>query len=135
MHRTKCWHSYRLLLLALIPAIAVFLFRGSSGLAQTPAKAPAEETVCDGQVGAAFGLCNAYCEAMDCDADRPQASATACNAVSQRFEKLTGTLPPCTCPCLAFPEFADVINGTNTRISACTILDLGGGGDDWRVRQ
>jgi hypothetical protein len=25
---------------------------------------------------------------------------------------------------LVFPEFADVINGTNTRVSACTIFDL-----------
>src|SRR5262245_6636164 len=129
MQRTKGWHGSRLLLRALIPAIAVFLFRGSSGLAQTPDRgAPAEETVCDGQVGAAFGLCNAYCEAMDCDTDSPQASATACDAVFRGFEKLTGTPPPCTCPCLVFPEFADVINGTNTRISACTILDLGGEG-------
>jgi hypothetical protein len=29
---------------------------------------------------------------------------------------------------LVFPEFADVVNGTNTRISACTILDPGGEG-------
>ena len=30
--------------------------------------------VCDGESGRAFGLCNAYCEAMDCDWD-PNASA------------------------------------------------------------
>jgi len=36
--------------------------------AQTPDETtPAEETVCDLYEGAAFGLCNAYCEAMDCD--------------------------------------------------------------------
>jgi len=126
MQRTKCRHSYRLLRLALIPAIAVFLFGGSSGLAQTPDNhAPAKATVCDGQVGAAFGLCNAYCEAMDCDTDSPRASEKACDVVYQKFAKLTGTPPPCACPCLVFPEFADVISGTNTSISACTILNLG----------
>ena len=38
---------------------------------------PSMETVCDGQSGAAFGLCNAYCEAMDCDSPDPQASPQA----------------------------------------------------------
>ena len=37
---------------------------------------PHQETVCDSETGAAFGLCNAYCEAMDCESASPQASAT-----------------------------------------------------------
>src|SRR5260221_520465 len=49
-----------------------------AALAQTPdGMPPARETICDNESGAAFGLCNAYCEAMDCDSASPQASATA----------------------------------------------------------
>lgn len=71
-------------------------------LAQTAdGSTPAEETVCDSEVGAAFGLCNAYCEAMDCDSLNPQASETACTKVFGKFENITGTPPPCEnlCPC------------------------------------
>ncbi len=62
---------------------------------------PAEETVCDGQSGAAYGLCNAYCEAMDCDSDSPNANQSACDKVGTKFENITGEIPPCevTCPC------------------------------------
>jgi len=42
-----------------------------------------------------MALCNAYCEAMDCDSDEPQASDTACDKVLDRFEQATGSLPPC----------------------------------------
>jgi len=48
--------------------------------AQTPdSQTPAQETACNGQTGAAYGLCTSYCEAMDCDSAAPAASATACN--------------------------------------------------------
>ena len=33
---------------------------------------PAVETVCDGLADELFGLCNAYCEAKDCDSDNPK---------------------------------------------------------------
>ncbi len=68
---------------------------------------PAEETVCDHLSGAAFGLCNAYCEAMDCelldDGDPftfPNASAQACLKVKDNFIKITGqaSLPCDICP-------------------------------------
>ena len=43
------------------------LFAGAL-LGQTPdGQTPATETACELESGAAFGLCNAYCEAMDCD--------------------------------------------------------------------
>ena len=55
------------------------------------------QDACEGQTGAAFGLCNAYCEAMDCDSDDPQASDQACVHVLDNFVKLTGTeIPPCS---------------------------------------
>lgn len=57
---------------------------------------PSTETVCDeeGLTGSALGLCNAYCEAMDCDTN-PKASESACNRVLDIFQKTTGGDPPC----------------------------------------
>ena len=55
-----------------------------------------EEEGCDDLVGAAFGLCNAYCEAMDCDGE-PQASERACDKVLSNYEKITGeSMPLCS---------------------------------------
>jgi hypothetical protein len=62
---------------------------------------PAEETACNGQSGAAYGLCTSFCEAMDCDSTAPAASPTACNKVYDKFLQLTGAAPPCSCPCSA----------------------------------
>lgn len=89
----------------------------SAGLAQakTPdGQTPSEETICDDQIGAAFGLCTAYCEAMDCDSDAPHASPTACSRVRAQFERVTGQPLPCeaTCPCVeVLPLFQAFVNG------------------------
>src|SRR6476469_605060 len=77
-------------------------------------KPPSQETVCDGQTGATFGLCNAYCEAMDCDSPNHEASDTACAAVKRNYERKTGQPLPCEieCPCVKqFPLFADLASG------------------------
>ena len=66
--------------------------------ASTPdGETPAVEEICSDHAGAAFGLCNAYCEAMDChlgwDFDAtttPKASPTACAKVESRFFQITG---------------------------------------------
>ncbi|MCP3961581.1 MAG: hypothetical protein GY719_27380 [bacterium] len=76
---------------------------------------PSVEEDCDiyrNQPGPAFGLCNAYCEAMDCelanDGDpntNPNANERACERVLARFVDATnGDDPPCEgageeCPC------------------------------------
>jgi hypothetical protein len=87
-------------------ALAFFLALGV--LAVTPAShaqtadgmTPAEETVCDGQPGALWGLCVAYCEAMDCDSESPLADEQACERVLANYMKKSGgELPPCP-PCL-----------------------------------
>lgn len=76
---------------------AIFISVGTV-YAQTPdGETPAEETVCDAEAGAAFGLCSAFCEAMDCGSDSPLASAKACEKVGDNFEKITGGPPPCMC--------------------------------------
>ena len=75
---------------------AMVLGMGTAAFAQTPdGETPAEETICDGQVGAAFGLCNAYCEAMDCDSVDAQASPIACEKVATKYMNITGAMPPC----------------------------------------
>jgi hypothetical protein len=52
---------------------------------------PAEEQVCEeaGLMGAAFGLCVAYCEANDCDLDP---DAQACARLRANYAKITGEL-------------------------------------------
>jgi hypothetical protein len=62
---------------------------------------PAQESVCNGQTGAAYGLCTAFCEAMDCDSTAPAASPTACSRVLDNFVRVAGQQPPCLCPCAA----------------------------------
>ena len=67
---------------------------------------PAQEHVCDGQVGRAFGLCNAYCEANDCDSDEANAAPRACDELKARWYAATDGDPiPCEpvngCACSA----------------------------------
>jgi len=57
---------------------------------------PSRETVCNGLSGAAFGLCNAFCEAQDCDV-HPRPS---CDHLRRNFQKITGSS---AFPCEATP--------------------------------
>lgn len=70
-------------------------------VAQTPdGQTPATESVCNEAAlgGALKGLCNAYCEALDCDGN-PSASVVACEAVRGKFlSKAGGLEPPCLIP-------------------------------------
>jgi hypothetical protein len=57
---------------------------------------PAVETVCDGLEGDMFGICNAYCEAMDCDNPDHKASDKACYKKAQRWAAIAeGKVIPC----------------------------------------
>jgi hypothetical protein len=111
----------------LILSLALLLLCTGAGaaLAQTPDDLPpALETVCDMESGAAYGLCNAYCEAMDCDSDNPSASETACSKVKNKFTNITGRDLPCAaaiCPCEGIPEWEAVLAGE-------TLACIGGGG-------
>jgi hypothetical protein len=60
---------------------------------------PAVEDICTkwGMTGQVNGLCNAYCEAMDCDAAEPQASEQACARVLGKIEAALGDTPFPTC--------------------------------------
>ena len=84
----------------------------------------AQTGVCDSVPGNAYGLCNAYCEAMDCDNPAHAASDKACDRVFMNFVKKTGEAPPCNpCPCVDetnYPIFTDFEDGT-TPIFSCNI--------------
>ena len=95
---------------------SLLLTFGVTAFSQTPdGETPAVEDVCDvdGLTGAAWGLCNAYCEAMDCD-EEPQASDAACNKVLESFRDETdGNDPPCleeVCPCWTLEELMEETN-------------------------
>ncbi len=105
----------------LVIASAVSLL-AASAFAQTPdGRTPAEELVCTdaGLTGAAFGLCNAYCEAQDCDInDRP-----SCERLRTNFAKHTGTR---VFPCDAFcgdgevnQDFEECDDGNNEDCDGC----------------
>ena len=46
--------------------------------------------ICAAESGAAFGLCTAYCEAMDCAGEEPAASEAACLKVKDPYIQVTG---------------------------------------------
>ena len=83
------------ILMSLLMAI---MFLGGQAVAE-------EGDICDGQVGAAFGLCQAYI-AMGCDSPEPEASEGACAEVQEQFEQITGTIPPWACPAWTPAELA-----------------------------
>jgi len=60
---------------------------------------PAAEDICTlwGFTGAINGLCNAYCESMDCDDAEPLASEQACTRVLGKIETALGETPFPTC--------------------------------------
>ena len=85
--------------------LALLLICTGAALALEP---PPPEEACANETGAAYGLCNAYCEAMDCDGE-PEASATACSKVQDKYTQITGHDLPCEaaaiCPCSALPDW------------------------------
>ena len=58
-----------------------------SGTAKLDIESRANEASCDAYKGAAFGMCAAYCGAMECDSD---ASVKACGRIKDSFMVMTG---------------------------------------------
>src|SRR5262249_39093908 len=99
-------------------AAAVQSWAAGAGHGTPDGVPPSGETICNGLTGAAHGLCTAYCEAMDCDSDAPQASAKACGKVKTNFEQITGGVLPCDCPCVTqYPGFLDALNSVTSQDS------------------
>jgi hypothetical protein len=118
-------HMYAQALGSIALATLVWVAPVGLSFAQTAdGETPADEFICDGQVGAAFGLCNAYCEAMDCDSLDPQASETACNKIYNSFQNITGAPPPCEayCPCVDLPTFGAIVDGS-ILVESCSDSD------------
>jgi len=82
------------------------LLSQSSHAQTTDGITPAEEMVCDELTGRAFGLCNAYCEALDCDVREQNllAPLPECDALRNNYMKLTASsVFPCDASCPAAP--------------------------------
>lgn len=91
---------------------AFFESQGGHNLGTPDGVPPSGESACDGLEGAAHGLCTSYCEAMDCDSAAPNASEQACAVAATRFERITGRVMPCSCPCVGrIPNFLEALNG------------------------
>lgn len=109
----------------LILSLGFLTISAGTALASTPdGQTPSEETICDSETGAGYGLCTAYCEAMDCDSPAPHASLTGCSRVKANFQRITGRPLPCdvVCPCRSqFPLFGDIVNGTPPPPQQCLI--------------
>jgi hypothetical protein len=76
---------------------------GNNAMSETPdGETPAVEDVCDLEVGAAYGLCVSYCEAMDCKNENQHSDDQACMRVLDNYKKIKGdgAVFPCEgCPC------------------------------------
>lgn len=97
-------------------AVCVIFTSAGSVSAKTPdGQTPSRETVCDNEEGAAYGLCTAYCEAMDCGDPNQRASNKGCDSVRRNFEKKTGRPLPCAVSCACSDQltvFAQIVAGT-----------------------
>ena len=108
--------------------MALLLTFSTAVQAQTPdGLTPAVETVCDVYEGALFGLCNAYCEAIDCGDPEVRAAERACSRIQANFFKHTrGELIPVDCeivdvddecPCFTEQSITDTIITTEGECS------------------
>jgi hypothetical protein len=76
-------------LLALAPSPGAF----AAGHGTPDRLPPAVEEACTGMIGAAFGLCVAFCEANDCDL---YPDSQACDVLRENYSQITGEF---TFPC------------------------------------
>ena len=92
--------------------------------AQTPdGDTPAKETYCDEYSGRAYGICNAWYEAMDCD--DPAHKASACDNLKAMLDDLAVDTSPSgetTTPC---PCFGDLSDEGFTENTDCSIVNTG----------
>lgn len=86
-------YFFLVLLLASLPLLS------NQAWSKTPdGKTPAEELTCVGLSGAAFGLCNAFCEAQDCNIMDPSDWGKSCHELLGNYQEETGVGgPPCFC--------------------------------------
>jgi len=120
--------------LVLYSTLALALVLSWPALAQTPDEiSPSAEMVCDGLEGRLYGLCNAYCEAKDCDLDARLMQTRSCGRLLYKYAlRSDGALPPCIdadadgchdeldgCPGVDDEELCNVDSDGNGRDDAC----------------
>ena len=95
------------------------------------------EDICGAFSGAPFGLCNAYCDAMDCAGTSPEASTTACEKVKAKFEMKAeegASLPCLACTPNPCHNGACTIDTTAASGFTCT-CDTGYNGETCEVME
>lgn len=87
---------------------------------QTPdGLTPSREDACDEEPAGLFGLCNAWCEALDCELQDPDDLSRACRSVLRNYKKKSGGIaPPCGSSCPGPPEFFVTLANGNTEVRA-----------------
>ena len=81
---------------------------------------PSEETSCDPlRDSPAFGLCNAYCEAKDCDSPNPKGSENSCNQILSNFKRVTNEQMPCIEPAPASESPPGPEPGPEPQLDGC----------------
>jgi hypothetical protein len=114
--RISKWHPLRAAGASLTLILTVAMHPLPAEAERGNGETPEEATVCEAADldAAAWGLCNAYCEAMDCAGDDPQASDRACERVLENWEKhADGLTIPCEqveCPCWSSSEELDLLH-------------------------
>ena len=85
--------------------VASLMALAGTALTKTPdQQTPSTETACDGLSRSARGICNAYCEAQDCDS-HPKPSSS-CERLRTNFQRQTGSnIFPCDRPACGGAEF------------------------------
>src|SRR5215510_2562713 len=114
---------------------------------RAPAKPPDDQgqddkSDCRQFSGGAFGLCNAFCSAQDCESER--GGSNACASLRRNFERLTGRN---VFPCEVFPvgnnksgPIAITADGrkvvaVNTDTDTVSFFEVGGNGLLTKVRE
>ena len=108
--------------LKVLAAMAVLM----AVVTSAPVLADDSSCVMAGLMGEEFGLCNAYCEAMDCDGDNPQASIKACGKVQAKFEAIAfDPVLPCLADQSGTPPTLDLDIGTDGTGATATFVSFG----------
>jgi hypothetical protein len=121
--------TYRIPVLGAAATSAALLLAVSGVFANTPdGGTPAQESVCYelGLEGRAWGLCNAYCEALDCDSSDPKASPKACEWLKNQLEEVAEAASRCEvveCPCFTLEDLEQITTATSCNLSVDTMCD------------
>ena len=91
----------------------VSLSLGVSAFGKTPdGMTPAEEGSCTYLEGRAYGQCNAFCEAKDCDSMDPMDWNKSCYNLLEHYQDETGKAgPPCFCNEACGLQFDECVAG------------------------